>query len=326
METVNTQQAFIRIAAAKTVVLYGASSSGLRVLSNLRFCNAFTEVEFYFFDSNSEKWGSEFGGLNVLTEQEYLGKVYEGNTLTVITSSVVDQISQVLADKDIDNVIFSHGLIYTDKLFDKFPAEFLDIYNKIRGISNIDADELYSLFSSAVMCRDLVGSVAEIGVYKGGSSYLLSKLLPNKKIFLCDTFEGLPDDGHKTIEDEPSAGWLSDTDIDSVIEFVSQTGSNPENIRCLKGYFPDETSHLIPKDERFCLVHLDTDRYASTKSALEFFYPRLCIGGRILLHDYNCFGTPGVKRAVQEFTEERGIALFGVEIAESQYLLIKPFS
>jgi len=326
METVSTQQALKRISAAKTVVLYGASSSGLRVLSNLRFCSVFTGVEFYFFDSNREKWTTNFGGLKVLTENEYLEKVQDENALTVITSSVVDQISQALEERSVSNVIFAHGLIYTDKLFDKFPAEFLEVYEKIRGVSNIDADELFSLYSSAVICRELPGAVAEIGVYRGGSSYLLSKVLPEKKIFLCDTFEGLPEDGSKTIQNEPSAGWLSDTDVNSVLEFVSQANECSGNIECLKGYFPDETSALIPEDEKFCLVHLDTDRYASTKSALEFFYPRLCKGGRILLHDYNCFGTPGVKKAVQEFTEKNGIGLFGVEIAESQYLLIKPFS
>ena len=49
---VDTQVALKAILGAENVVLYGASSSGLRVLANLRFIFGPHEKNTYFFDGN----------------------------------------------------------------------------------------------------------------------------------------------------------------------------------------------------------------------------------------------------------------------------------
>jgi hypothetical protein len=40
------------------------------------------------------------------------------------------------------------------------------------------------------------------------------------------------------------------------------------------------------ENEKFSFVHSDVDLYASTRSVLEFFYPRMLPGGVILTHDF----------------------------------------
>jgi len=42
------------------------------------------------------------------------------------------------------------------------------------------------------------------------------------------------------------------------------------------------------------------------KAALEFFYPRLPVGGMLILHDYSSGTWEGATRAITEFTAETG--------------------
>ena len=73
--------------------------------------------------------------------------------------------------------------------------------------------------------------------------------------------------------------------------------------------------------EEFCFVHLDTDLYQSTLDSLEFFWPRMVKGGRIISHDYNALEVIGVKQAFQEFFKGSPESI--IEIADTQVMVIK---
>ena len=319
----DTSEAFIRINKSEKVILWGASSSGLRVLSNIAFYQKIDNENLFFYDSNPTKWGTKIQGIRVLSEDEFLFIMNNENALCVVTSSVLNQIEKQLSTYGINNWIYSHGLIYTDKIFDKFGEHFCSIFQTIKDKTNLDADELFTLYESAKLLKGLEGDYAEVGVYRGGSACMVSHQFKDKRIFLFDTFEGLPDDKSQQITDEPLAGWLNDTSVNSVISLISRAGVKKENIVICKGYFPDETAHFVSDDCTFCLVHLDTDRYESTAQGLRFFYPRLVDGGRIIIHDYNCIGTPGVKKAVDEFLDEFSLRFRFVTTCESQGLLLR---
>ena len=323
MHHVNTQDAIEKIQSHNKVVLWGASSSGLRALSNLSYCQKIGSNKFVFYDSDPNKIGKYIGGLRIISKNEFQKIMNESGSLCVVTSSVLNQIEKELSELRISNWIYSHGLVYTDKIFDKFEEKFLQIYNDIKFSTNLDADELYTIYNSANTVSNLDGDYAEVGVYRGGSACLVSHQLKNKKLFLFDTFEGLPDDKTKQIENEPLAGWLDDTKVENVINLVKTSGIDEENIIVCKGYFPDETSHFVSESDKFCLIHLDTDRYDSTLEGLRFFYPKLNRGGRVIIHDYNCIGTPGVKKAVDQFVEENLLQLNFFSVCESQALLFK---
>jgi hypothetical protein len=49
-------------------------------------------------------------------------------------------------------------------------------------------------------------------------------------------------------------------------------------------------------------VHLDLDFESGTLQALEFFYPRLCPGGRLIGDDYNL---PAIRAAFDAFFANR---------------------
>ena len=68
-------------------------------------------------------------------------------------------------------------------------------------------------------------------------------------------------------------------------------------------------------------MHLDADIYESTKTGLEFFYPRTVKGGMIISHDYRNRHCPGVKLAYEEFFADKPEPV--VELWKTQCLVVK---
>ena len=79
-----------------------------------------------------------------------------------------------------------------------------------------------------------------------------------------------------------------------------------DNCIIRKGYFPDTVKGL---EEKFVFVSLDMDLYRPTLEGLEYFYPRMCGGGIIAIHDYFSDAYPNIKRAVNDFCEKNKIDL-----------------
>jgi len=88
------------------------------------------------------------------------------------------------------------------------------------------------------------------------------------------------------------------------------------NVLFYPGLFP-ETSTPV-KGKMFSFVHLDVDLYQSMLSSLEFFYPRLSLGGIIIAHDYQY---PGVRRAFVEFFGDQSDGV--IELSSNQCMVIK---
>ena len=167
------------------------------------------------------------------------------------------------------------------------------------GRSALSGDNLHTLHQACQMVEALPGAVAEVGVYKGGSAKFMMKCLPGKTFWLFDTFAGIPvanEGGH------PVGDFASD--LDEVVAFLSRDGF--DNHIIVPGVFPESAEdylggEYILNEEKFCLVHLDTDTYEATKAGLEFFWPLMVQGGKFYIHDYDWHACPGVKPAVEEF-------------------------
>lgn len=139
-------------------------------------------------------------------------------------------------------------------------------------------------------------TIAEVGVYKGGSLKFLGENFPDAVIFGFDTFEGLPKE-HWNKNEVHKPGDFSDTSIEEVYKFID----NPR-VLLIKGLFPESAKQY--KDQVYDFVHVDTDFYEGVRSSLEFFYPRLSEGGIIVFDDYEWENCPGVKKALKEFGKE----------------------
>lgn len=172
----------------------------------------------------------------------------------------------------------------------------------LEGETGADMPRLY-MFAANVRrleSQGVPGAIAELGVYRGKTARLMHLLAPSRRMYLFDTFEGLPE---RDLAVDPAASKevvCANTSIELV---RGRVGKGADMVFC-PGYFP-ETASAVPEGERFALVHLDTDLYAPTLAGLEFFSERMSPGGIILIHDYGTPNWPGVRQAVDEFCAHR---------------------
>lgn len=158
------------------------------------------------------------------------------------------------------------------------------------------------------------GSIAELGVYKGNLSKIISECFKttDKKYYLFDTFEGF-DDRDKIVEYRnkysKSNEDFSDTSVDKVLKKI-----NYKNAVIKKGYFPETIDEEIEKD-RFCFVSIDVDLAKPTEDGLNYFWPKLENGGYIIVHDYDNKEYKGVKAVTDKFIEKEGIK-FHLELCD----------
>lgn len=159
------------------------------------------------------------------------------------------------------------------------------------------------LCAEEIINRKLTGALAEVGVYKGDFAKRVHALMPEKRFYLFDTFEGFD---AKDIAVERAKGFSDGTQdfSDTGIDLVRSKMQKPENCVFRKGFFPQTAEGI---EDSFCFVSLDADLYQPIFEGLKFFYPRLQPGGYIFIHDYNNIGYSGAKKAVQEFCTAHNI-------------------
>ena len=167
-------------------------------------------------------------------------------------------------------------------------------------VKNNDSDLVRLLFIIAnvnqVIEEGVSGSIAELGVFKGNAAKVLSWLMSDRKIYLLDTYSGFSENDLTINEPTSSSKGDFNAGVDAVKSFVG----GEDRIKYVQGYFP-QTANKIPSDEKFCFVNIDVDLYEPIKAGLEYFYPRMNLGGQIIIHDYANSCWPGVKKAVDEF-------------------------
>lgn len=177
---------------------------------------------------------------------------------------------------------------------------FCEIYGKIREHTLVDRVRCYSLDILARQVSDLPGDVLEIGVWRGGTAGILTSRLPDKIVFLADTFEGVI----------KSSDWEhyrdrahDDTSIPIVRELLEER-LGVTNHRILKGIFPDDTGSEVA-DRRWALVHIDVDVYLSAKEAFHAVWDRVVPGGVVVFDDYGFFSAcGGIRRFIDEVKDD----------------------
>ncbi len=161
--------------------------------------------------------------------------------------------------------------------------------------SLLSAFEQYLIYSLARGQSKMPGSMAEVGVFRGGSAKLISEVKGDKRLHLFDTYEGLPpaSDADRGIHREHQYACS----LGEIQEYLSDY----ENLHYHKGIFPD--SAVGVPEQTYCFAHFDVDLYEGTKGCLEYFYPRMERGGIMISHDYSILA--GVEQAFHEFFEDK---------------------
>ncbi len=180
------------------------------------------------------------------------------------------------------------------------------------------------------------GDFVECGVAAGGSVMAMAIVLhdlgtSNRRIWLFDTFEGMPEPTEHDMgrfdtpamklyrkKHDPVDGWIK-FGVDVVRDNVLTTGYPADNLEFVKGKVQETLPDRMP--EQIALLRLDTDWYESTKAEMEHLFPKLQTGGLILIDDY--YRWKGSRKAVDEYVAANDIRVFWSRIDENAVLGVK---
>jgi O-methyltransferase len=176
------------------------------------------------------------------------------------------------------------------------------------------------LVAHEINTKQLKGSVAELGVYKGQFAQYINQYFNDRKFYLFDTFEGF-DDRDKTTELQQNFSVANQDFSNTSVAAVLAKMSNANNCIVRKGYFPETANGIT---DNFVFVSIDTDLYKPIYDGLHFFYPLLVSGGFIFIHDYNNDGYKGAKEAVQLYCKEHNIAYLPIADSGGTVVIAKP--
>lgn len=180
----------------------------------------------------------------------------------------------------------------------QFPTFDPQIHSEIARGHDYNRYASLGLAIARVIDEEIPGSFAEIGVFRGDTSVIVSRLAPGRRYYLFDTFEGFPD-----ADLEP--GVTEDYRFHTTSAFyVSARLSSMPGVVLKPGYVPETFAGL--EDERFAFALLDLDLHRPTVASLEFIYPRLSPGGYLFVHDYNSPESNwACKRALDAFLTDK---------------------
>lgn len=187
--------------------------------------------------------------------------------------------------------------------------------------------------ATACIKNKVPGVFIECGVNRGSQvaamGYACQVLNDKRKIFLFDSFKGIPLAGPND-NSQPGVGKIThNTDVKDLDEllvssnsvysklgnagmcsvglvkkYMREWGINLNQLVFYKGWF----QHVLPKVShqigQIALLRLDGDLYESTKVCLEYLYPKVVKGGYVVIDDY---ALGGCHKAVQEYLYAHGL-------------------
>ena len=161
-----------------------------------------------------------------------------------------------------------------------------------------------------VIKNNIPGDLIETGVWRGGATIFMAGLTKyykeNRKIFVADSFQGLPkpEKHYPADKNDPHYTFpLLAVDINTVKNNFKKYDLLDDNVVFIKGFF--EHSLKSAPIDKLAILRLDGDMYSSTIQVLNQLYDKVSVGGYIIVDDYNCI--PACKKAVTDFRKERNI-------------------
>lgn len=200
-----------------------------------------------------------------------------------------------------------------------------DQYKAIAGSAYSTLDTLRSSYDIGFRAgMELSGDIVECGIAAGSNFAMMMlgclKAEGNtfRKFWGYDSFEGIQLAGKKDTEQAGIGAITHNTDVEpsellvssgvtvhpamQVISNLNGWGLGTANYKLVKGW----VQNTVPfdKPEKIAVLRLDMDVYDPTIFVLNELYDRIEKGGYIIIDDW---ALDGVKTAVQEFWEARGL-------------------
>ena len=251
-------------------------------------------------DSDPQKWGKTIDG-HAVREPAYL-RTLRRHSFKVFVA-VGPQYPEVR------DTLFNFGLTegadfvpagITAAALADLSTDYRHLRDRIREQTLLSDERLQVLHQFACATTHLPGDGAEVGVYRGGTAYLLAALFApqERRLHLFDTFTGIPPVADGIDLHRP--GDFADTNLATVQRFLEEFA----NVTFHPGIFPESVTHECTQ-AGYSFVHVDADMYRSVYDCCAFFYPRLIPGGMLLFDDYGFPSCPGVKMGADEYFSDK---------------------
>lgn len=177
----------------------------------------------------------------------------------------------------------------------------------IQAHTMVGLQRLYNIQNcmKSIIQNNIPGDCVETGVWRGGSTILMRGILKaynitDRLVWVCDSFQGLPP---PDIEKYPIDAGLNfhlcpelAVSLEQVQSNFAKYGLLDNQVRFLEGFFKDTLPRARIK--KIALLRLDGDLYESTMDALTSLYPKLSVGGFIIIDD---FSIPQCAQAVIDY-------------------------
>lgn len=176
-----------------------------------------------------------------------------------------------------------------------WPVDALTMVGDVR-LANIQA------CLETVVRENIEGDFIECGVWRGGACIfaraVLNSLQSQKKVFVADSFEGLPQPNMDFPGNKNCDFWDNEylaVTLETVKENFVRYGY-VDGVEFVKGWFCDTLPTLSGP---FSVMRVDGDLYESVMDTLIALYPKLSIGGFVILDEY--MKLPSCRNAVEVF-------------------------
>ena len=221
-------------------------------------------------------------------------------------------VGNTIYDDDVDQP--ARGRVATQGAAADDSLKFLGHIWPSRAHTMIGVPRLDNLRSCVEKVLDdgVEGDFIETGVWRGGACILMRGILKaygveDRLVWVADSFAGLPR-GDPAKYPKESPGQFHDyADLAVSLEQVQRNFARYNlldgQVKFLKGWFRD-TLPGAPLG-KLALIRLDGDLYESTMDALVALYPKLSLGGYVLVDDYN--NVPSCTAAVDDFRRAHDI-------------------
>jgi O-methyltransferase len=182
------------------------------------------------------------------------------------------------------------------------------------------------------------GSIVECGVFRGASMMAIALELrrigeSERDLYLFDTFTGMPEPSERDISVHGSRAverWRSLrtgadastwnlASLEEVRSNMLSTGYEERRLHFIRGRVEDTIPASAP--EQIALLRLDTDWYESTRHELIHLFPRLSVGGLLIIDDYGHWA--GSRAASDEYFNQNGIRILLHRVDYSARMAVK---
>src|SRR5262249_9722194 len=218
--------------------------------------------------------------------------------------------------------------------------EAVEIIRAVKPYTVTNLERLFALIQAVryLVRANIAGSMVECGVWQGGSMMAVAHTLKrlgteDRDLYLFDTYEGMTSptavdvtysgtsavaEFQRTQKTDETSGWLS-VPLEQVQRNLLSTGYPPERLHFIKGKV-EETLPGAPPTE-IALLRLDTVWYESTRQELVHLFPRLVVGGVLIVDDYGRW--QGSKKATDEYWAQTNFVLLLNRIDYTGRIVVK---